>query len=40
MLTEEHPIQHQGTGLRLFLTRAAWTVLDDSGEPQYLHQDP
>src|ERR1700754_3757301 len=40
MLTEEHPISTKD-GLRLFLTRRV-TVLDDSGEPQYLiktHED-
>src|ERR1700710_1908858 len=40
MLSEEHPISTKD-GLRLFLTRRV-TVLDDSGEPQYLiktHED-
>ncbi|MDA9413230.1 sensor domain-containing protein [Bradyrhizobium sp. CCBAU 45384] len=40
MITEEHPISTKD-GLRLFLTRRA-TVLNDSGEPQYLiktHED-
>jgi diguanylate cyclase (GGDEF)-like protein/PAS domain S-box-containing protein len=40
LLTEEHPISTKD-GLRLFLTRRM-TVLDDSGEPQYLiktHED-
>jgi len=40
LLTEEHPISTRD-GLRLFLTRRM-TVLDDSGEPQYLiktHED-
>jgi diguanylate cyclase (GGDEF)-like protein/PAS domain S-box-containing protein len=40
LLTEEHPISTKD-GLRLFLTRRV-TVLDDSGEPQYLiktHED-
>lgn len=40
LITEEHPISTKD-GLRLFLTRRA-TVLDDSGEPQYLiktHED-
>lgn len=34
VVTEEHPIQTEN-GLRLFLTRRV-TVLDESGEPQYL----
>ena len=34
IVTEEHPIQTE-TGLRLFLTRRV-TVLDETGEPQYL----
>src|ERR1700726_4714523 len=40
LLTEEHPISTKD-GLRLFLTRRM-TVLEDSGEPQYLiktHED-
>jgi diguanylate cyclase (GGDEF)-like protein len=40
MITEEHPISTKD-GLRLFLTRRM-TVLNDSGEPQYLiktHED-
>lgn len=40
MITEEHPISTKD-GLRLFLTRRA-TVLNDTGEPQYLiktHED-
>jgi diguanylate cyclase (GGDEF)-like protein/PAS domain S-box-containing protein len=40
LLTEEHPISTKD-GLRLFLTRRM-TVLDDTGEPQYLiktHED-
>jgi diguanylate cyclase (GGDEF)-like protein/PAS domain S-box-containing protein len=40
LLTEEHPISTKD-GLRLFLTRRM-TVLDESGEPQYLiktHED-
>ncbi|MFN5721927.1 MAG: EAL domain-containing protein, partial [Bradyrhizobium sp.] len=40
MIAEEHPISTKD-GLRLFLTRRM-TVLDDSGEPQYLiktHED-
>jgi diguanylate cyclase (GGDEF)-like protein/PAS domain S-box-containing protein len=40
LLTEEHPISTKN-GLRLFLTRRM-TVLDESGEPQYLiktHED-
>src|SRR4051812_19394588 len=40
MLAEEHPISTKD-GLRLFLTRRV-TVLDDSGQPQYLiktHED-
>src|SRR3954453_8746992 len=40
VLTEQHPISTKD-GLRLFLTRRV-TVLDDSGEPQYLiktHED-
>ncbi|WP_213773555.1 EAL domain-containing protein [Bradyrhizobium sp. dw_78] len=40
LLTEEHPISTR-EGLRLFLTRRM-TVLDESGEPQYLiktHED-
>src|SRR4029078_11376632 len=40
LLTEEHPLSTKD-GLRLFLTRRM-TVLDDSGEPQYLiktHED-
>ncbi|WGD51699.1 EAL domain-containing protein [Bradyrhizobium sp. CB1650] len=40
MITEEHPISTKD-GLRLFLTRRA-TVLNDSGDPQYLiktHED-
>ncbi len=40
MLSEEHPISTKD-GLRLFLTRRV-TVLDDSGQPQYLiktHED-
>ena len=41
LLTEEYPISTTKDGLRLFLTRRM-TVLDDSGEPQYLiktHED-